>query len=80
MDRMNKETLENWLLGFVAACGENPPTKEQWMTLVEAVKSLHKRDWVIHPPTWTYTGTQWTYTGTQNVNHTSKEEKKILND
>jgi len=70
---MNKETLENWLLGFVAACGENPPTKEQWMTLVEAVKSLHKRDSVIHPPS-------WTYTGTHTVNHASKEEKKILND
>jgi len=52
---MNKDTFQTWLLGFVTACGENPPNKEQWNTLLEAVKSLHKQDAKVYPPKWTYT-------------------------
>lgn len=52
---MNKDAFQTWLLGFVSACGDNPPNREQWNTLLEAVKQLHKHDTKVYPPKWTYT-------------------------
>jgi hypothetical protein len=66
---MNRDAFQAWLLGFVTACGENPPTKEQWQTLLDAVKTLHKKESKVYPPTWTYTGT-----------YASNDDKELLND